>query len=137
VFEETWQNGESISEVARRNGAAPNLRYRWRRLMSEGVAVAVQTDDAVTGNGDVRRLEERIWELERQLGSKTLDVEILEVALAKARFQVKAVAQTLGVSGSNLVEQLAKTSKPRRRYDKAQDAAVLEEVRKLVRQRPT
>jgi putative transposase len=50
---------------------------------------------------------------------------------------VKAVAQTLGVSRSNLVEQLARQSKPRRRYHKAQDAAVLEEVRKLVKQRPT
>jgi hypothetical protein len=47
------------------------------------------------------------------------------------------VAQTLGVSRSSLVEQLARQIKPRRRYRKAQDAAVLEEVRKLVKQRPT
>lgn len=85
MVEETWQTGESISEVARRNGVAPNLLYRWRRLMSEGGAVAVQADDAVTGNGDVRRLEERIRELERQLGRKTLEVEILKEALAKTR----------------------------------------------------
>lgn len=85
MVEETWQTGESISEVARRNGVAPNLLYRWRRLMSEGGAVAVQADDAVTSNGDVRRLEERIRELERQLGRKTLEVEILKEALAKTR----------------------------------------------------
>lgn len=85
MVEETWQTGESISEVARRNGVAPNLLYRWRRLMSEGGAVAVQADDAVTGNGDVRRLEERIRELERQLGRKTLEVEILKEALARTR----------------------------------------------------
>jgi len=85
MVEETWQTGESISEVARRNGVAPNLLYRWRRLMSEGGAVAVQADDAVTGNSDVRRLEERIRELERQLGRKTLEVEILKEALAKTR----------------------------------------------------
>ena len=85
MVEETWQTGESISEVARRNGVAPNLLYRWRRLMSEGGAVAVQADDAVTGNSDVRRLEDRIRELERQLGRKTLEVEILKEALAKTR----------------------------------------------------
>ena len=85
MVEETWQTGESISEVARRNGVAPNLLYRWRRLMSEGGAVAVQADDAVTGNGDVRRLEERIRELERQLDRKTLEVEILKEALARTR----------------------------------------------------
>lgn len=32
---------ESISVVARRNGVAPNLLYRWRRLMLEGGSVAV------------------------------------------------------------------------------------------------
>ena len=45
----------------------------------------MQADDAVTGNGDVRRLEERIRELERQLGRKTLEVEIIKEALAKTR----------------------------------------------------
>lgn len=35
--------------------------------------------------GDVRRLEERIRELERQLGRKTLEVEILKEAMAKSR----------------------------------------------------
>ncbi len=76
IVEETLQSGESISAIARRNGVASNLLYRWRRLMTEGGAVAVQADDSVTGNGDVRRLEERMRELERQLGRKTLEVEI-------------------------------------------------------------
>ncbi len=35
IVEETL-GGESISSVARRNGVAPNLLYRWRRLMLEG-----------------------------------------------------------------------------------------------------
>jgi putative transposase len=50
---------------------------------------------------------------------------------------VKAVAETLGVSRSNLVERLAGGAKPRRRYHKAQDAAVLPLVRRLVDARPT
>jgi transposase-like protein len=65
--------------VARRNGVAPNPLTRWRRLMLEGGAVAVSDDDEVTSNRAVRQLEERIRELERQLGRKTLDVEILKV----------------------------------------------------------
>lgn len=70
--------------MARRNGVAPNLLYRWRRLMTEGGAVAVQADDGVTGNAEVRKLEDRVRELERQLGRKTLEVEILKEALGKA-----------------------------------------------------
>jgi transposase len=71
--------------VARRNGVAPNLLYRWRRLMLEGGSVAVTGDDEVTSNKLVRQMEDRIRELERQLGRKTLEVEILKEALDKAR----------------------------------------------------
>jgi transposase len=140
IVEETLQPGESISAVARRNGVAPNLLYRWRRLMTDGGAIAVQADDGVTGNGEVRRLEARVRELERQLVRKTLEVEILREALVRSRikktelahgvaaagrFPVTVVAATLGVSRSNLVERLGGRAKPRRRYHKAQDATVL------------
>lgn len=50
---------------------------------------------------------------------------------------MKAVAETLGVSRSNLIERLARGAKPRRRYQKAQDAAVLPLVRRLVDARST
>lgn len=39
----------------------------------------------MVGNSEVRRLEERIRELERLLGRKTMEVEILKEALAKAQ----------------------------------------------------
>lgn len=85
IVEETLDERSSISVVARRNGVAPNLLYRWRRLMLEGGAVAVSNDDEVTSNRAVRQLEERVRELERQLGRKTLEVEILKEALDRAR----------------------------------------------------
>ncbi len=83
IVEETLEDGTSISVVARRNGVAPNLLYRWRGLMLGGGAVA--EDDEVTSNRAVRQMEERIRELERQLGRKTLEVEILKDALDKSR----------------------------------------------------
>ena len=85
IVEETLDEGASISVVARRNGVAPNLLYRWRRLMLDGGAVAVSEDDDVTSNRTVRQMEDRIRELERQLGRKTLEAEILREALDKAR----------------------------------------------------
>ena len=85
IVEETLDGRSSISVVARRHGVAPNLLYRWRRLMLEGGRVAVASDDAVTGNKTVRQLEERVRELERQLGKKTLEVEILKEALERSR----------------------------------------------------
>ena len=41
IVEEAPASGESISAVARRNGVAPKLLYRWRRLALEGGAVAI------------------------------------------------------------------------------------------------
>src|SRR5262245_39132193 len=85
IIEASCEPGESVSSVARRHGVAPNLLYRWRRLMAQGGAAAVGSDEPVVGNSEVRRLEERIRELERLLGRKTMEVEILKEALAKAQ----------------------------------------------------
>ena len=85
IVEETLDERASISVVARRNGVAPNLLYRWRRLMLDGGAVAVSEDDDVTSNRTVRQMEDRIRELERHLGRKTLEAEILREALDKSR----------------------------------------------------
>jgi transposase len=52
--------------------------------MAEGGAAAVGSDEPVVGSSEVRRLEDRIRELERLLGRKTMEVEILKEALAKA-----------------------------------------------------
>jgi transposase len=59
IVEETLDDRASISVVARRNGVAPNLLYRWRRLMLEGGSVAVSEDDDVTSNKVVRQMEDR------------------------------------------------------------------------------
>lgn len=50
---------------------------------------------------------------------------------------MKAVAATLGVSRSNLHERLNGSAKPRRGYHKAQDAAILPRIERLVAKRPT
>ena len=82
IVEETLGE-ESISSVARRNCVAPNLLYLWRRLMLGGGTVAVASDDNVTANRAVRQLEDRVRELERQRGRKTLEVEILKEDVIK------------------------------------------------------
>ena len=53
--------------------------------MLEGGSIAVTGDDSVTSNKAVREMEARIRELERQLGRKTLENEILKEALEKSR----------------------------------------------------
>ena len=54
--------------------------------MSEGGKEAVRADDeVVVAASEVRRLEERVRELERLLGRKTMEVEILKEALDLTR----------------------------------------------------
>lgn len=84
VIEQSFEPGETVSSAARRHGVAPNLLYRWRRLLSEGGAAAVDSDEPVVGNSEVKKLEDRVRELERMLGRKTMEVEILREALSKA-----------------------------------------------------
>jgi transposase len=98
VVAETMQPGMSISYVARRHGLSPSLVFRWRQLMSEGGKQAVRVDDDVVGANEVRRLGERVRELERILGRKTLEVEILKEALALARAK-KAISLSSSAAG--------------------------------------
>ena len=53
--------------------------------MSEGGQVAVRADEDVVAVSRARELEQRVRELERLLGRKTLEVEVLKEALTVAR----------------------------------------------------
>ena len=94
IVDETPRSGESVSIVARRPGVAPNLLYRWRRPMREGGAVAIQADDAVTGDAGSRRPEERMRGLGRQRGRETPEVEILKEAPARSRTKKPSLLAT-------------------------------------------
>jgi putative transposase len=62
----------------------------------------------------------------------------LAVAVATTgRFPVKAVADTLGIARSNLVEQMSGASKRRGRYDRQGDDELLAAIRQLTDARPT
>ena len=93
IVEESTLPGLSISYVARKYGLSPSLLYRWRQLMSEGGKVAVQADDQVVSVSESRALKKRVRELERLLGRKTMEVEILKEAIEIAR-EKKLISRT-------------------------------------------
>ena len=92
VLQEAAQPGMTISYVARRHGIAPSLVFGWRRRMTEGGKEAIRADDAVVAQSEVRALERRIRELERVLGKKTLENEILREAV-KVAHEKKLISQ--------------------------------------------
>ena len=84
VLAEAGQPGMSISFVARKHGIAPSLLFGWRRRMAEGGKEAVRADDEVVSKEELRAAQKRIRELERVLGKKTLENEILREAVKVA-----------------------------------------------------
>ena len=85
LVEETAQPGMTVSAVARLHGVSPSLLFGWRRLMAEGGFEAVRADEDVVAASRVRELEARVRELERLLGRKTMEAEVLREALEQAR----------------------------------------------------
>lgn len=85
AVEESSIPGMTVSFVARKYGISPSLLFRWRKLMAEGGKVAVGADDAVVSAREQRELKRRIRDLERALGRKTLEVEILKEAIEVGR----------------------------------------------------
>ncbi len=85
LVDATMQPGMTVSAVARLHGVSPSLLFKWRQLMSQGGQVAVKADEDVVAASKARDLEQRVRELERLLGRKTMEVEVLKEALAVAR----------------------------------------------------
>ena len=76
LVEEAMQPGMSISYVARRAAISPSQLFAWKRRMLEGGYAAVQAGEDVVGASR---------DLERMLGKKTMEAEILKEALELAR----------------------------------------------------
>ena len=85
IVQETYAPGMSVSVVARRHGIAPNQLFRWRRLHAEGALSAVAAGEAVVPASEYRAVQGQVRELQRLLGKKTLENEILREALDLAQ----------------------------------------------------
>jgi transposase len=85
LVEEAEQPGMSISAVARKYGIHPNQLFKWRKLMYAGALSAMRADEEVVPISEVKVLKAKVRELERLLGKKTMEVEILKDAIEIAR----------------------------------------------------
>ena len=85
IVEESELSGLSVSAVARKHGVSPSLLFTWRRLAREGKLSAIKAGEEVVAASEVRQLKAKIRELERVLGKKTLENEILKDAVKIAR----------------------------------------------------
>jgi transposase len=82
---EALSPGSSVSLVARRHGISSSLLFRWRRLMEQGELESLGADEPVVPASEAKQLRARVRELERLLGKKMLEAEILKEALELTR----------------------------------------------------
>lgn len=77
--------GSSVSLVARKYGISPSQLFRWRQLKEAGGVSGLQAGEAVVPESEVQALKAQVRELQRLLGKKTQEAEILRDAVELAR----------------------------------------------------
>jgi transposase len=84
----------TVAELSRELGIHVSLVRRWQSLMDRGGKTAVTANEEVVPASELRAAHMRIRELERALGKKTMEVEILQAA----RDEIKKKPRWYGVS---------------------------------------
>ncbi len=70
----------TTAELIRELDVHPSVVRNWQRLVQQGAAAAVEAGGDVVPAVLLREAEKRIRDLERALGRKTMEVDILQVA---------------------------------------------------------
>ncbi len=85
IVRETFEPGASVSGVARRHQVNANQVFAWRKLYQDGSLSAVSAGEQVVPASDLVEAMKQIRELQRLLGKKTMEVEILREAMEYGR----------------------------------------------------
>ena len=80
----TYEPGMSVSLVARQEGVSAGLLFQWRKLERQGALTAVSAGEAVVPASELAAARAEIAKLQRVLGKKTLENEILKEAVEYA-----------------------------------------------------
>jgi len=85
MVRETYEPGMTVSLVARRRRINPNQLFHWRKLERIGALTAVAAGETVVPAAELEAARRHMRELQRLLGKKTLEAEILKEAMEVAR----------------------------------------------------
>jgi transposase len=69
--------------------------FRWRKLAAQGALTATSAQEEVVAASECRALQNQVRELQRLLGKKTLEAEILKEALEVATGPKKQLLRSL------------------------------------------
>ena len=84
LVRKTYEPGMSVSLVARQEGVSAGLLFQWRKLERQGALTAVSAGESVVPASELAAARAEIAKLQRVLGKKTLENEILREAVEYA-----------------------------------------------------
>jgi transposase len=85
MLEEAQRPGNTYSGVARKYGVSPSLIFVWRKQYELGAFTSVNAGEEVVPASEFRAAQQKIRDLERLLGKKTMENEILHEAVRIGR----------------------------------------------------
>lgn len=85
MVRESFESGQTVSLVARRHDINPSQLFHWRKLHQDGSLSAVSVGEAVVTASALAEAMKQIRELQRLLGKKTMQAEILKEVMEVAR----------------------------------------------------
>lgn len=85
IVQESYDGGRTIAEVARSHNVGLSSLIKWRKQAQTGGLQAVKNDEELVPLSEMKKLKKELRTLERMLGKKTLQVELLKDAIEIAR----------------------------------------------------
>ncbi|HWA28558.1 MAG TPA: transposase [Lacunisphaera sp.] len=85
LLDETEKPGESVSTVARCYRLSPSMLFAWRKAMEAGPATGLRAEEPLVPESELKQLKAQMRELERMLGRKTHENEILKESVEVIR----------------------------------------------------
>lgn len=97
IIQEAYEPDATVNIVARRYGIQPNQLFTWRKLTTQGALTATAAGEDVVPASEYRALQNQVKELQRLLGKKTMEGEILKEALEIATSPTKHLLRSLSL----------------------------------------
>ncbi|HAJ6507097.1 TPA: IS3 family transposase, partial [Escherichia coli] len=153
IVQQSFEPGMTVSLVARQHGVAASQLFLWRKQYQEGSLTAVAAGEQVVPASELAAAMKQIKELQRLLGKKTMENELLKEAVEYGRAKkldsaraliargwgVSLVSRCLRVSRAQLHVILRRTDdwKDGRRSRHSDDTDVLLRIHHVIGKLPT
>ncbi|HCP4814861.1 TPA: IS3 family transposase [Escherichia coli] len=153
IVQQSFEPGMTVSLVARQHGVAASQLFLWRKQYQEGSLTAVAAREQVVPASELAAAMKQIKELQRLLGKKTMENELLKEAVEYGRgkkvdsaraliargWGVSFVSRCLRVSRAQLhvILRRADDWKDGRRSRHTDDTDVLRRIHHVIGELPT